>query len=345
MAEKALVKTDKHLEPWGGKDAVDEMSKRLIMSMPGARKLDPPQAQALAQIAVAHGLDPFNGEVWFIPGSGVMVGIKGLRKAARKQLRGDNGQESNFWTEFKRVPDPKEYGASDEDLVYECRLRDDSSFESWARVVDRFKKLGMELDEATGHAGPAPITVGIGIYIKGEATKMQPNEVARKRAEANAIKQRFDVEFAFEVDVEHDVIDAEYVEVEKKPSDQVDAELGYASEEPMEPASPDRPYSAKDVQRAVAGSMEVAKAKGKRATGPRRKIVAGQLSKLVGSDEMRHAVSEYLVGQSSTNDMGSEMVVALLVWLFGKTWERADFNTPISDIVIEEAQNVVKAVE
>ncbi|KKL71393.1 hypothetical protein LCGC14_2095340, partial [marine sediment metagenome] len=37
-------------------------------------------------------------------------------------------------------------------------------------------------------AGRAPVTIGVGIYKRGEPTKMQPNEVARKRAEANAIK-------------------------------------------------------------------------------------------------------------------------------------------------------------
>lgn len=346
MTEKALASQSSHLAPWGGKDAVNAMATRLKMSMPGARKLDNPQAMALAQIAIAHELDPFNGEVWFIPGSGVMVGIKGLRKAARRQLRKEHGGKANFWTDFVRVTSPDEYGTEDDDLVYECRLRDEATMDSWGNTVERFVGLGSPLDAAIGYAGPAPVTVGVGIYKKDESTRMQPNEAARKRAEANALKQRFDVDFAFEVDVEHDVVEADYVEVEpeKKTAEEHVEELGYEVEKPEE-EKPNRPYDAAGVQKAVTGSMVVAKTKGKRATGPRRAILAAQLTKLVGSKEMRYTVSEYLVGEPSTGKMGSEMVVGLLVWLFGKRWESADFNTPISDIVIAEAQNVIEAVE
>ena len=104
---KAIQKTNGgQLAPFGDRTDIREIAERLRLTMPGGKKLAAEEATALAQISVAHGLDPFNGEAWFIPGSGVMVGIKGLRKAARKQLRKEHGEGANFWTTFERVPDP-----------------------------------------------------------------------------------------------------------------------------------------------------------------------------------------------------------------------------------------------
>ena len=56
---------------------------------------------------------------------------------------------------------------------------------------------------------------------------MQPNEVARKRAEANAIKQRFDVDFLFsEEDIDFDIQIGE-PEEELKSAEQAGEELGF----------------------------------------------------------------------------------------------------------------------
>ena len=217
----------KSLQLFGDRGEVNELAMRLLKAMPGSKKLTPEQAGTLAQISVAHGLDPFNGEAWFIPGSGVMVGIKGLRKAARRQLEQEGGKEAKFWTVFERVADPKIYLAQDDDLVFECYLRDSESLKAYSESIKRFKDLDFELEAAIKAAGPYPVTIGIGIYVRGEATKMQPNEVARKRAEANAIKQRFDVDFFFsEEDVEFDIQISEPIE-EPKTAKQSGEELGF----------------------------------------------------------------------------------------------------------------------
>ena len=220
----------KSLQLFGDRGEVNELAMRLLKAMPGSKKLTPEQAGTLAQISIAHGLDPFNGEAWFIPGSGVMVGIKGLRKAARRQLEHEGGKGAKFWTIFERVADPKIYLAQDDDLVFECHLRDSESLRSYSESIKRFKNLDFELEAAIKAAGPYPVTVGVGIYIRGEATKMQPNEVARKRAEANAIKQRFDVDFFFseeEVDFDIQISDPEE---EPKTAEQSATELGFDME-------------------------------------------------------------------------------------------------------------------
>jgi len=231
----------KSLQLFGDRGEVNELAMRLLKAMPGSKKLTPEQAGTLAQISIAHGLDPFNGEAWFIPGSGVMVGIKGLRKAARRQLEHEGGKDAKFWTVFERVADPKNYLAQDDDLVFECHLRDSESLKSYSESIKRFKDLGFELENAIKAAGPYPVTVGIGIYIRGEATKMQPNEVARKRAEANAIKQRFDVDFFFSEEEVNFDIQISDLEEEPKSAEKSIEELGYEDKNPTKAEEKDDP--------------------------------------------------------------------------------------------------------
>ena len=84
------------------KQQLAEVNNRIKVMLPGGAKLSNDERFALAQIAVVHGLDPFNGEVWYIPGRGPMIGIKGLRKKAREQVHG------NFWIDFREIMDEAE---------------------------------------------------------------------------------------------------------------------------------------------------------------------------------------------------------------------------------------------
>ena len=55
------------------KQQLAEVNNRIKVMLPGGAKLSNEERFALAQIAVAHGLDPFNGEVWYIPSRGPMI--------------------------------------------------------------------------------------------------------------------------------------------------------------------------------------------------------------------------------------------------------------------------------
>ena len=46
------------------KQQLAEVNNRIKVMLPGGSKLSNEERFALAQIAVAHQLDPFNGEVW-----------------------------------------------------------------------------------------------------------------------------------------------------------------------------------------------------------------------------------------------------------------------------------------
>ena len=115
------------ISTFGGRDEVKELGYRLQKMMPSAQSFTGDEALAVAQIAYAHGLDPFNGEVWGIKDAyknkwyGVMVGIKGLRKCARRAAADDN---SSYWLSFILTEASKYNYQEDGAVVYECELRD-----------------------------------------------------------------------------------------------------------------------------------------------------------------------------------------------------------------------------
>lgn len=92
------------LQQWASRDEVRELNERLaMMTLPGGKRLSSEERLALAQISVLHNLDPFNGEIWIIPGSGPMIGIKGLRKKGREQIKA-----GNFWPVFFEISQPEQ---------------------------------------------------------------------------------------------------------------------------------------------------------------------------------------------------------------------------------------------
>jgi hypothetical protein len=212
---------------YGNREDVLALSQRLQATIPGGRRLSQEEALSLAQISVAHGLDPFNGEAWIIPGSGLMVGIKGLRKAARRIAKEEDGV---FWTDFVRVT-PETFDEPENSVVYECRLRDTITTQAWAKSINILTTSGVPYKEAIEFVGPTPVKVGIGIAKPDEKSKMLIHQRAKKRAEADALKQRYDVALNAEFSEEEpQMIDATFEDNGKeKPFDEemILAELGY----------------------------------------------------------------------------------------------------------------------
>jgi hypothetical protein len=196
LARPPLGRKDNALAVWGSRDDVREVAQRLKMMMVGARKLSDNECLALGQAAIAHGLDPFNGEIWLIPGSGLMIGVKGLRKKAREQVQG------NFWINFREVTDPderKRRGFVVGAIVYDAHLFDSETLRAYVEAIQQLQKVAAPWDWITATIGEKPYTVGTGIFTPGEKTRMEPDQCARKRAEADALKRRFDVPFGLAV--------------------------------------------------------------------------------------------------------------------------------------------------
>lgn len=198
---QSITVANQTLQVWGTRDDVRELTERLQLMLPGGKNLNPNDVRALAQGAVAHGLDPLNGEIWMIPGRGLMIGVKGLRKKAREQVQG------NFWVEFREIGNPEErkrYGIIDGALAFEARLFDSENIRTYTEAVGMMTKAGVPWEAVKEMIGSKPYTSGIGVLKPTEQTKMERVQCAMKRAEADAIKRRFDVPFGLQQGIEDD---------------------------------------------------------------------------------------------------------------------------------------------
>jgi len=211
------------LAVWGSRDEVRELTERLKLMLPGGGKLTQNEIRALAQASIIHGLDPFNGEIYFLKDRdgtphGMMIGIKGLRKKAHEQVKG------NYWLNFREITNEDERNRlhiPEDALAFEARLFDSENIRLYVEAVSQLLKAGIPWEAVKEMIGDRPYTPGIGIFRKGEKTKMEPVQCAMKRAEADAIKRRFDVPFGLAVDVESGA-DTEYV---GQWSDAIDADV------------------------------------------------------------------------------------------------------------------------
>ena len=139
------------------KQQLAEVNNRIKVMLPGGAKLSNEERFALAQIAVAHQLDPFNGEVWYIPGRGPMIGIKGLRKKAREQVQG------NFWIDFREITDAderKRLGINSRALAYEARLFDSENIRTYCDMIGNMTRAGVPWPDVKQIIGDKPYTGG-----------------------------------------------------------------------------------------------------------------------------------------------------------------------------------------
>lgn len=168
----------KALQLYPDKEQVDLLTARIRDLIPGANKHSDEVLRAFATIALAHGLDPFIGEVWIIPtkrGPRVRAGIEGHRKAARLQ--------STYQIEQRQMTGPERdtHGLHDGQVAAVTSIyRTDCRIEGMA-----FK--------------PA---MGYGIWTPGDKRPIPdtktPLWVAYKRSEQDALRKAFSLPFASE---------------------------------------------------------------------------------------------------------------------------------------------------
>lgn len=170
---------------------------------------------ALAHVSIAHGLDPFNGEAWIIPNKGVTVGIKGLRKLANRQAK---ESEFRWWTEFHDIRSAEERDKYNIPATAKaaiiCHLRRSDHIEAYATALKALREKGdLPYEIIIELLGRPPFVVGIGYVESNENSKMPLPQLVRKRAEAHAIKQTFDVPFLSEGDMQDGrVVDDEWLQ-------------------------------------------------------------------------------------------------------------------------------------
>lgn len=227
---------------------VTEFSGRIKNLMRGGDKLTVPQTLALAQFAMVTGLNPFIGECWFIPGSGPMVGIAGARRKDQEMARERGGYS---WTTITPVS-AEEAGAPPAELkdvaaAFKAEISDSAATREYqkffAETIQTMREAGVEdpFSAAKEVCGPRPMWVGYGYSRISEQSRMNKTQLARKRAEADALKKRIVIPFGAGV-AETDAAPDYYVEAEEVPSGQTAAETRGEISEPVEYGDVDRDF-------------------------------------------------------------------------------------------------------
>lgn len=185
------------LPRWGDRAEIRELKDRFLNNLSDVRALGDfaeRGALALAQVVVTTGLNPYVGEIWALPkkqkggaivGFTIMVGIKGLRRAARQQAE-EMGLVYPYFRPTWRMLDEDEIALAglcegDRGLACELELFLPADHVYYARYEHQ----------------PYTLT-GVGILRAASHSRMEPIQAMRKRAEADALKQGFDLPFGVE---------------------------------------------------------------------------------------------------------------------------------------------------
>lgn len=331
---------------FGNREDISALSRRIKAMVPGGDKLKEDEALALAQVSLACQLNPFIGEVWYIPGKGPMVGIRGARRYAKEQIVKEGGADAYYWMDVQPCP-PDEAGAEAGDVhsAFKCELYDSVSTTHYTTelttLINNLRSGGSKdpVGEARQIVGNRPVWVGYGFSTKGESTRMNKLQAARKRAESDAIKRRFDIPFGagvseFDTSGESpEVVEGTAVTVKRTP-EKIMEEMGVPIVRPY------TPEQLKDRLHEIAN--EHGKAGKLTATAQQRGLLAGQLDECFApdptADRIRHSVMKWLAGCDSTKDLPAVYVLAMLDWLEPKKDTGGSYSP--SALAIKEANAV-----
>lgn len=251
-----------------------QIARRIKMMLPYGDKLTDDNALALVAYSRLHGLDPFNGECYFLVREkvdkqtgeiikreelGCYPGIKGKRKKSKEQLSKADPQATYKIDYSPATAEQVGLGADkakDIAVIVKAELRDSISTGRYLVDTVKLASAGYSKDEIEAMLGKPPVWVGYGIVYKNELwyIKQTPLDLAKKRAESSATNQRFDLPFADDAiaddiapeittDAEqngNDPRDIEPVVIdaeykEHKSEDQLMAELGFGEKPSKEP--------------------------------------------------------------------------------------------------------------
>jgi hypothetical protein len=317
-----------------GQSDVSEYETRLRAGLKDADKLSKPELSALATLAMAHGLDPYNGECWGIPGKGVMAGIKGLRKAADSQLppgshrhpalRILQSQEyKDYGLDEKDVPnaydkDAKKWVPNPVKLAAICELTRSDATQVYVDQLCQLTKSNVNYEVALSVIGPRPVWIGIGVVRKCDKSKMELGQLAFKRAESDALKKAFNLPFMVDVDgseeqgwsVESSSESPIGMEVEEDP------ESIEETEEAEQKTG--RPYPPDTVRKGIRSRVR-RKPGATKATDKQMKYVRALLDSAFNEsatpEKDRHAVTKWLIGKESSKDLTIAEASSLIEWL------------------------------
>lgn len=339
------------LTVYGQRDQVKELADRVTKMLPSVRELGETGALALAQVSYSLGLNPFIGEIWAIPqkdrrsgrvvGFSIMAGIKGLRRAARKQAQEQGGIYPFYRPRFRMMTDEEkelaDLGEKDKGLICELEI---------------VLSPGHPWYQANGHE--RFIVEGVGIVRSYEKSKMETMQLVRKRAEADALKMAFDIpfgdggeDFRLEAGYESgfldngadDAIEGQVTEVkEEEPALEAGVQQNGDHERPLEPEIIKALMVRKTAQD---DGREPSRAQIGLAAGKGRELFA----EMSDPDKRYHSVLRYLWDVTSTKDLTLAQIQAMLDWMLvdgSKTQKDDTGDYPLHPDAPEEAQRIVR---
>ncbi len=242
MATMEIQKASSTELAFGNYQDVEILAKRIKTMCKGGDKLKVEEAMALAQVATVTRLDPFIGEIWYIPGSGPMVGIAGARRLDQELATKRGGYSFPVVTPCS----PEEAGATEVELkdvvaAFKVEINDSGATGEYQKLfvstIQAMREAGAQDPFAAAKeiCGPRPSWVGYGYSKKGEQSRMNKTQLARKRGEADALKKRIVIPFGAtiaESDVAPEYVEAQVSDVtEKRSIAQNMKELGFSDEE------------------------------------------------------------------------------------------------------------------
>ena len=184
--QRGATVNENALQAYGQNSDIEELGDRVKRFLPNGNKMSAQDALGLAQIAIAQDLNPFSHEIWFVPGVGILTGIEGYRKLARRVAN---------------------YTATTREMTNEERTKHSITSVDFGAVCELYRpdvlREAIEINKAAGTTViPVTPTLGIGIKRPNEKNAFMPNGrsfmwVAEKRAEADALRKAFDIQVGF----------------------------------------------------------------------------------------------------------------------------------------------------
>lgn len=305
---------------------VRELAERIKL-LPWAESTPPATRLALAQLSLVHGLSPYTGEAWAIPtkqGWRLMIGISGLRKFAHR-----SGEYVG--RVFRKCDDEEReaLGARPGDTAVRC-------------IVMR-RKTGQQAGEFDGY----------GLARTDDKSTMNRLQLARLRAERDALKSAFPLDIMPGLEVGVSIVGAgestandEAVEGSAPvmapgtdgPAMVIEAEpvVDLASDDDAagddgEHAGPagaesgqadyveaalERPYAPDVLRRGLQAAAR--RLDGRFPTAGQRGLVAACLQQIFAgdrADDDRHTLTSWIFGAGSLNDLTGGQQLALYEWL------------------------------
>lgn len=321
--------------------SIDNLIARFRAGLKDNTKLKNDELHALASMALAHNLDPFNGECWAIPSKGVMAGIKGLRKAADAQL-----PSRAFKNLSPRLLQHSEYDKyaipQDAELASICEGTRSDATEMWIHQLKELVELLNGDYNTAVTLLPRPVWIGIGIIKKGDQSVMPRVQLVFKRAEADCLKRMFNLPFNIDFSREngnnHNEVEGEWQEYPEGPPAPADEpERAEAT-----PEDAPRPYTAEQVRAFVAEAVQRNPVAHERLASDKQQNYAASLinacfegaAKL--KDKARRAVQTYITGKASIKEWSAAEVHGLLKLL-------ADESGDLSQDGYKEIQACLRA--